>query len=1157
MTLPFLSRKLLLGSAGLALVMGGGAALPGVALAESPAVTALIRQAQYWRSKGREDLAQQALRRARALDPSAALAAPKPAAAKPAAPQPAKPAPVAVARPAPAPAPARVVSPKPAAPTASVRAGQARVAGYDALQDDNLSSASAQFEKALSTNRSDPEALGGLGLVRLRQSRFAEAADLLGQASRLGKADQWAAALASARFYAGVEDARGLLQQGRLGDAQVEAEALVRSGFQQPAPALELLAQVYEKQNRFADAAELYRQAASGGQQDEKRLQLRAVRSRAMAAAAAGDDMGAMREFQNGLVIDQSDPWIRYEFARFMIKRGRLPEAESLLRSLEQLGQPDALYAAALIQSDLGRSAEADRLLAMIPDTQRTQPMRTLAIGVKVDGAIARAKAGGIGGGQAQALSTLRQIGAMPGMPAGKKVAVADAMLSLGDAMGAATLAQSAMDQGLSSIDDYAGLVDVLARAGRDDIARDALARAGQLAGNTPDGQRTYATMSAKLAVGQAERARAAGRFADAFDILQQAWAAAPDNTAVLAGLASLYQSGRMPGRAAQTWQLLLARQPGDRDALLGLAEAAQAAGDKGLSQDAEQQVLRAFPQDYDAFMRMARVEQARGDDGAALRLFKQARALYAGGQGSGALAGGNPFAAMDPSGGANPFRNMAGPAPVAPVNPFQLGSGTRLDAAPVQPMGVQGYAGQGYAPAAYPGAAPSAYQPATYPAQSYPAQSYPAQTYPAQGGAAIVPQAAYPAPAPYPVAYPGQDMAAGPAGGYGGDPVLSQLQGEIAQLSRDSAPRVDVDTSYRQRSGETGLSQLDEIKGSAKISTGALGGRVYVGGEAVMIDAGTPSGSGLARFGRNATAEAQGIVAQEPSALTNADAQNASGLAVSAGYKGDLAAAEVGTTPIGMGKTKVTFAAAVTPKLGNGVEAKAFVERKPVTDSVLSYAGTRDPVSGERWGQVMKTGGGAGLSYDKDGSGVYGEGRYYKFKGTNTADNQGFEINVGGYMRAHKGPHSTLSVGLNVNYQSYDKSQNTFTFGNGGYFSPQSFISVGFPINYTYDSDKLTVRGSFTPGFQSYSEDASSVYPTDAVAQGELDALKALNSDVRSRYDSLSKTGFALNAQASAYYRIAPNTQFGGDISYNTFGSYDELRSMIGVRQSFGSSSK
>ncbi|MFD2578005.1 cellulose synthase subunit BcsC-related outer membrane protein [Novosphingobium colocasiae] len=174
---------------------------------------------------------------------------------------------------------------------------------------------------------------------------------------------------------------------------------------------------------------------------------------------------------------------------------------------------------------------------------------------------------------------------------------------------------------------------------------------------------------------------------------------------------------------------------------------------------------------------------------------------------------------------------------------------------------------------------------------------------------------------------------------------MLAELQGEITQLSRDSAPRVDVDTSYRQRSGETGLSQLDEIKGSAKFSTGFLGGRIYVGGEAVMIDAGTPSDSARARFGTNASPEARAIVAKtdarkcdaesDPAAcLAQVDSQNASGVALSAGYAGDLVQAEAGTTPIGMGKTKLTFRAAVTPQVrrrrrGQGVRREEAGDRQ------------------------------------------------------------------------------------------------------------------------------------------------------------------------------------------------------------------------------------
>ncbi|MFC0205124.1 cellulose biosynthesis protein BcsC [Novosphingobium soli] len=1187
-----LSLALLLSTAAAGLV------LPAPAQAQSAGVEALVKQAQYWRSKGREDLAQQALRRARALDPNhpalksaaAARPAPKPApkpaprpAAQPAARPAARPAAQAAKSapaPAPAPTPARAAAapkPAPAPVSAADRAGRARVSGFDALEDGNLASAAAQFQRALAVNRRDPDALGGLGLVRLREGSFAEAASLLEQASQSGKASQWAEGLASARFFAGVEETRGLVGQGRLADAQAKAEALVRSGYKEPGPALELLADVYERQGRYADAADLYRQAAQGGDAaDDKRLQLRAARGRALAAAERGDDFGAVREFQQGLVLDPNDPWIRYEFAQFQIKRGRVPEAESLLRSLAGSGQPDSLYAAALLNNDLGRSAEADRLISMIPEAQRTAPMRNLAISVKTDAAIARARSLAAAGQTQQAVTAMRQLGSMASIPAGKQAAVANALFDLGDTQGAAQVAEQALNGQIETVDDYEGLIGVLARSGRDDLAQLALQRAGQLAGSGPDGQRAYARISAGLMVSQADAARLSGRYAESFDILQQAYAGAPENPEILAGLARLYQTGGMPAKAAQTYQLVLARKPNDKDALVGLADTAQAAGDKGLSEQAQRQALRAYGQDYRVRMSLANVERARGDERAAVRLLKEARELYTR-QSGGMAMGGNPFAGMDASAGANPFRNQVQAAPQQ-VNPFALGGGTRLPAAYPQPA-TSGFApGQGAyaaAPSGF-GAAPSGFVSAPSGFSGAPSGFVAGPGGQSGFGGYAAPQAAYAAPdryaSPTGTTAPESAWAAPPASGaspfgaaagyggpqvpvaYAGDPVMTQIQSEIDQLAADSGPQVDVQTAYRARSGETGLSQLDEIKGLARISTGALDGRVFAKAEASVIDAGRPTGSGLARFGRNATPEAQAIVAAVPSPLVQAESQQDSGVAFSVGYESDAIQLEAGTTPVGMGKTKFAGRAAVSPKVGENVRVSAFAEHKPVTDSIVSFAGTRDPVTGERWGRVMRTAGGIGLSYDEDGSGVYGEARYYRFRGTNTPRNSGFEGNVGGYLRAWRDAHSTVTVGLNVNYQGYDRSQNYFTFGNGGYFSPQSFISVGFPVNYTMQDERFDARASVTPGFQSYKEEQSPIYPTDLIAQAELDNLKALNTDVRSYYDSLSKTGFALSAQGSLYYKLTPGTRIGGDLSYNTFGSYDEFRSMLGVRQSFGS---
>ncbi|EGD59977.1 cellulose synthase protein C precursor [Novosphingobium nitrogenifigens DSM 19370] len=1138
-------RRRKAGTAALLLLgVSAGAMWPTCAMAENPAVKALLQQARYWQSKGRGDLADQALRRAQAIDPDNAEV--KRAQAGGPAPQ-VKTAPQAKAPPqastrSKAPAPRR----EKAASANADTGGQARVAGFAALQANDLATANRQFESAFARNHRDADALGGLGLVALKQGNFAKAREYLEQSSRLGDAAKWAEALASAKYYAGLGDAQNLAARGQLADAQKMAEDLVRTGGARNETALELLADIYDRQGRYADAADLYRQASTHGKEGDKRLASRAARGRALAAAGRGDDIAAEQEFQQGLMLDTEDPWIRYEFARFMIKRGRVAEAESLIQALSSSTDPDALYAAAMVDSDLGRIAAAEALIQRIPEIYQTQPMRAFAVGLKTDTAIARAKTLAAGGRKGEAAAALRQLGQTRGLPAARQAAIADALYEMGDTTDAATLAQQALAGSITDLGGYEAIIRVATKTGRDDLAQTAFQRATQLAGASSDGQAALTRIGAGMAASQADRLRLQGQYAQAFDVLQQAWGSAPDNAEILAGLARLYQAGNMPARAAQTFQIILARTPRDREALGGLMETAQAAGDRGLSQQAQARLLQAYPDNYEVYLSVARTEQARGNVGAATKYLKLARELYSRQMTAPGL-GGNPFAGTGTGLGTNPFRNMAAAPAPQPVNPFSLGGGTRLPATTGMAFdagngGAQtGFAPQGggavMAQGGVQGVALGAGQAGPWNAPTTPTGQFGGQAVGGWGAGAA------PSPSPTPAA------SSVPV-----DPVLAQIQTDIANLSQDSGPRGEVHAAYRARSGETGLSELREVKGTAELSTGLGGGRVYVRGDATVIDAGRPTGSGLARFGRNATIEAQAIVDKVASALKQADTQRKSGVAISAGYADKLVQVEGGVTPLGFGNNKATWRAAITPQLAQNVSARAWFERKPVTDSVVSYAGTRDPVTGEFWGRVMRTGGGVGVSIDHDGSGVYGDVAYNHYAGLNVLSNHNVEANLGGYLRVRHTVHSNLTAGLNINYQTYGNNQNFFTYGQGGYFSPQSFLSLGFPINYTYESPKVDIKGSFTPGFQSFSQDKVNLYTTDPTAQATLDGLKAEDSDVRNYYDSLSKTGFALSAEGSAYYRVTSSTRIGGEISYNTFGNYDEFRSMLGIRQTLGS---
>ncbi|WP_380779666.1 cellulose synthase subunit BcsC-related outer membrane protein [Sphingomonas sp. R86520] len=1134
----------------LALLMAGIASpvLVRPALAQVAGVDALVQQGRYWQSRGRADLAKTAYRRALAIDPSnaearRALSATTARAAQPARSQP----PVSAGMTGPAPAPATfttrnlpatvTTSTRRAAPAPANRGGDARAAGFRALEQNDLSQAQSQFEAALNSNRNDADAAGGLGVVRLRQSRFAESAELLSRASARGNRARWAEALSSAQFYAGLDNAREHLAAGDVTGAQAQAEALARSGVNDRGPALALLADIYERQGRYADSADLARQAGSAGG-SASQLESRVVRNDALQAATHGDPAKADLLFKRGLLLDPADPWIRYEYARYMLGQGRLPEADSLLQSIQTIGTVDALYAAAMLHNERGRQAQATSLLSRLTDAQKTPAIRRFEAQIAVGSAIARARTIAAQGRGGEAIAALRQIGSTPSLSAASLAAVAGGLDELGDQAGAVPLAERALASSPATAADYEPIVRVLARTGQDAAVGDAIDRARTAGAGSVDAAPALARLEGIAAAAQADRLRLVGQNAQAFDLLQQAWTAAPGNADVLAALARLYQSGNMPSQAAQTYQMVLATSPRDKGALIGLIGSAGAGGNHDVAVATVDRALQAYPDDYEIYAAAGQMEQARGDRGAAKRYLRRAETAYAARSGTGMqLAGANPFAAGMNS--ANPFR-QAEQMPVAAANPFAL------SARPMQ-VSAQGSAAAPMAFTVAPGYGAGLGSPdrsgnrgGAVPA-GYPVPNYQAPGYPAAGYATA--------------AYAGGNAAAVPAGVGGGDATLVRLRDDIARLSDDSGPRAEMKLGFRERSGETGLSELRELSGTATLSTGLAGGRIAVSATPVVIDSGRPTGSALARFGRNATAEAQGIVAAQPSALVQAETQHASGVALAASYDSPGLRAEVGSTPIGFDDTEVTWGFTAKPRLSRTVSAQGWVKREPVTDSIVSYAGTRDPVTGARWGQVMRTGGGASLSWDSEGTGVYADVSGYRYTGDNVRRNRGYQANAGGYLPVYHDEHSTLTGGLNLNWQSFDNNQNYFTYGQGGYFSPQSFLSMSLPVRYAYNSARWEGRLGVAPGYQSFEQDKAPMYPTDPNAQADLDALKALNTDVRSYYDSLSNTGFAFSADGSLFYRLNPNTRIGASASANTFGTYDDYRSTFELRQSLGGS--
>jgi tetratricopeptide (TPR) repeat protein len=1034
-----------------------------------------------------------------------------------------------------------------------------RASGFAALEKGQLDAAARDFEAALKIRPSDQDALGGLGVVRLRQERFDEAEPLLAKASAGSPQSRarWREALTSARFYGGLRAAQAALAAGDASKAERLVAPLANGSGRDVALAQQLLGDALARQGRLAEAEAAYRQAAGnapgspdiqtglvealvaqgkiaeaealaaktpGGATASVSTRARIAQAKADEAWAVGDLAGARAAFETALAAFPSEPWLRLDYARFLLERGETSSADGLMSPLASSVGAEPLHAAALWADQRNRPRDGLVALDRIPPGSRTAPMEALAQSLRDRAVIQQARQAAAAGRGYEAASSLRALLARPGLPMGTAGEAASALYDLGDAEPALAAAQQALMVDVPAAPAaYDGFVSVLAKAGRDAEAAALIRQASTKAAPTPENRRAVAGLAATLAAERADRLRLSGDLAGAFDTLSQASVVAPDSPRILAALGRLYLTGHMPDEASRTYEALLRLKPGDPEALAGTAEAALALNDLPRARDNLRLAMARSPDDAGLYLLRARIETAAGDRRAALEALQAAKAL-------GVREGAGPGQAGVGGLGPNPFLGGSSPSPAArPAAPVAWLSPTPT-------------------PASAPATASSWARPT--PADGPAARPPPSPSAPLFG----FPSFAAAKPRPAPVATPPRETQA------------AGIDRQIAELSREAAPRIDVSTTFRQRSGEAGLSQLGEVAGVAGFSTSVLGrGRLSFEIAPTAIDGGTASLDGRQRFGANPIPTAVAILDQEEPVppggspiideedVPDPGPQTAAGAALAVRYAiGDLTA-DIGTTPLGFSNVEAAGGLTWTPAIGGNARAKLKIERRPVTDSVTSYAASVDPVTGKEWGQAMRSTAGGGLSYDNQTTGLYADLSASRYDGRHVTDNSSWEMNVGGYIRPYQTRTAEFQIGANLNHQAYDNNQNLFTLGHGGYFSPQQFTSVSLPIKMLLTRPSWNVELRAAPGYQTYREDAADVFPLDPALQGTLESLASIDRSIKTRFPARSESGFGMAGSALAEYQMGWATTVGGALSFDTFGDYDEAKARLYLKQLIG----
>lgn len=335
----------------------------------------------------------------------------------------------------------------------------------------------------------------------------------------------------------------------------------------------------------------------------------------------------------------------------------------------------------------------------------------------------------------------------------------------------------------------------------------------------------------------------------------------------------------------------------------------------------------------------------------------------------------------------------------------------------------------------------------------------------------------------------------------------------QLTRVRRRNSARVQPVLQFRYRAGVPGTIRLRE---TALQLTGRIPlsyyGHLELGARPVLLQSGElnlASAEDARWFG---------------SGQTDADAGDhlvgARGVGLTLGYRWQGLHADVGVTPLGFARTNVVGGVRYAHEFG-AFRLKVGLSRRLVTDSVLAYAGLRDPVSGEVWGGVLSHAGRLDLSYTAGELLFYSYGKGAWLVGKRVAENWMGEAGLGTWWRPELSSLG-FALGFNSSVASYARNSFGFTLGHGGYFSPQLFLHAGIPVRIQGSSGGLRWRAEAEPGLNAFEVRQAALFPgqpelEDRSRGPRLPPTLANRSVVGFAFDGSVSVGYALTEQMDA----------------------------------------
>lgn len=363
-------------------------------------------------------------------------------------------------------------------------------------------------------------------------------------------------------------------------------------------------------------------------------------------------------------------------------------------------------------------------------------------------------------------------------------------------------------------------------------------------------------------------------------------------------------------------------------------------------------------------------------------------------------------------------------------------------------------------------------------------------------------------------------------------------VRSDAADLYRQQDLNVTLEHNYWGSSGTGGYSDLKAHTTMLQVDAPLADGRMFFRSDYVTMNAGSFSTDSNGDYSPNWG------TCGEVACHGGDKSQSDSGASVAVGWHNATWNFDIGTTPMGFNVVDVVGGLSYSSSIGSlGYTVEGH--RRPISSSLLAFGGQKDTNTGTTWGGVRADGGGVSLSYDKgEANGVWASLSADSLTGKNVEDNWRARWMAGYYYKLVNENDRRVTVGLNNMLWHYDKDLSGYSLGQGGYYSPQQYVSFAVPVNWRQRTENWSWELGGSASWSHSKNNSQARYP-------KQNLLPANYPNAGQIDDGSSSNGFGYTAHALIERRVTSNWFIGAAVDIQQAKDYTPSHALLYVRYS------